>query len=122
MIASAGPVGQRHETYVAVCLDAKAAARDIARAGGGDRGAAAVVDREIRRLSGDLIAAGVKVHGYAPPRQLAYILRTAFDPAVTPIVDQRGGAASDVPGGSPGLPSGIDPRQADAAIRWSSRC
>ncbi len=82
VIAAAGPVGQRHETYVAVCLDAKSAARDIARAGGGDRGAAAVVDREIRRLSADLVSAGVRVHGYAPPRQLAYILRTAFDPAV----------------------------------------
>jgi hypothetical protein len=115
VIAAAGPVGQRHETYVAVCVDAKPAARDIARAGGGDRGAAAVVDREIRRLAGDLMSAGVKVLGYAPPRQLAYILRTAFDPAVTPIVDQRGGAESDVPGGSPGLASGVDPRQAGPA-------
>jgi hypothetical protein len=115
VIAAAGPVGQRHETYVAVCLDAKSAARDIARAGGGDRGAAAVVDREIRRLSADLVSAGVRVHGYAPPRQLAYILRTAFDPAVTPLVDQRGGAVSDVPGGSPGLASGVDPRQAGPA-------
>jgi hypothetical protein len=115
VIAAAGPVGQRHETYVAVCLDAKAAARDIARAGGGDRGAAAVVDREMRRLAADFTAAGVKVQGYAPPRQLAYILRTAFDPAATPLIDQRGGAASDVPGGSPGLPSGVDPRQAGPA-------
>jgi hypothetical protein len=115
VIAAAGPVGQRHETYVAVCVDAATAARDIARAGGGDRGAAAVLDREVRRLAADFTAAGVTVHGYAPPRQLAYILRTAFDPAATPLIDQRGGAASDVPGGSPGLPSGVDPRQAGPA-------
>jgi hypothetical protein len=123
VIHSAGPAGQRHETYVSVCIDAKTATRDIARAGGGDRGAAALVDREIRRLSADLAAAGVRVHGYAPPRQLAYILRTAFDPSCTPLVDQRGGALSDVPGGSPGLPSGVDPRQAGPAYAkslWSS--
>jgi hypothetical protein len=123
VIAAAGPVGQRHETYLAVCVDAKSAARDIARAGGGDRGAAAILDREIRRLSADLTTAGVKVHGYAPPRQLAYILRTAFDPSATVLVDQRGGAESDVPGGTPGLPSGVDPRQAGPAHAqslWSS--
>lgn len=112
VLAQAGPIGQRHETYVAVCVDASVASREISRAGGGDRGAAAVVDREIRRLSAELSSAGVRVQGYAPPRQLAYILRTAFDPGSTALVDQRGGADSDVPGGTPGLPSGVDPRQA----------
>jgi hypothetical protein len=115
VLAQAGPTGQRHETYVAVCIDGIAGARDIARAGGGDRGAAAVVDREIRRLSTELSSAGVRVHGYAPPRQLAYLLRTAFDPASTPLIDQHGGADTDIPGGTPGLPSGVDPRQAGPA-------
>lgn len=115
VMAQAGPSGQRHETYIGVCIDAVAAARDIARAGGGDRGAAAVLDRETRRLSAELSAAGVRVQGYAPPRQLAYLLRTAFDPAATPLIDQRGGADSDVPGGTPGLASGVDPRQAGPA-------
>ena len=115
VLAQAGPIGQRHETYMAVCIDGIAGARDIAHAGGGDRGAAAVVDREIRRLSAELSSVGVRVLGYAPPRQLAYVLRTAFDPAATPLIDQRGGADTDVPGGTPGLPSGVDPRQAGPA-------
>ena len=115
VLAHAGPAGQRHETYVAVCIDGIRGAKDIARAGGGDSGAAAVVDREVRRLSSELGSAGVRVHGYAPPRQLASVLRTAFDPAATPLIDQRGGADSDVPGGTPGLPSGVDPRQAGPA-------
>lgn len=115
VLAEAGTTGQRHETYVAVCVDGVRAAPEIARAGGGDQGAAAVVDREIRRLSAELSSAGVQVLGYAPPRQLAYILRTAFDPAATSLIDQRGGAESDLPGGTPGLPSGVDPRQAGPA-------
>lgn len=123
VLAHAGPAGQRHETYVALCIDGIGGAREIANAGGGDRGAAAIVDREIRRLSGDLAGAGLRVHGYAPPRQLAYLVRTAFDPASSALIDQRGGADTDVPGGSPGLPSGVDPRQAGPAhakSSWSS--
>lgn len=120
VLAQAGPTGQRHETYIALCVDGISGARDIANAGGGDRGAAAIVDREIRRLSAELSGAGVRVHGYAPPRQLAYVLRTAFDPASAALIDQRGGSETDVPGGSPGLPSGVDPRQAGPAHAKSS--
>jgi hypothetical protein len=115
-LAAAGPRGQRHETYIALAIDARKAAREIANAGGGEQGAAAVAFREANRLAEDLRSCGVTVLGHLPPRGLGYVVRTAFDPASATVVDRRGGGLEDVAGGDVGLPSGVD-----LAAAWPSR-
>lgn len=109
--ASSG-VQQAHETYVAVSLDAARASGDIRRAGGGDRGASAVLFRELDAIATALRECGVRVEGWCPPRLLGYVLRTAYDPASRHTIDRRGGADNDLGGGDGGLPSGVDLRAA----------
>lgn len=101
---------QAHECFVAVSLDARRAGSQIRQAGGGHLGAAAVVVREMDKISDGLKAAGVRVEGWCPPRLLGEIIRTSYDPASRPLIQRRGGGLSDTGGGDSGLPSGTDPR------------
>lgn len=122
MLSRVGETTQTHETYLAVTLDARRAASEIRQAGGRDRGAQAVLFREMARLRDGLVMAGVTVLGWVPPRGLGEIIRTAYDPAVRSVIKRRGGAASDDRGGDEGLPSGVDPRMAGpmrAENQWS---
>ena len=116
LIAGAGPVTQRHETYLAVAVDLRKARRAIRAAGGGDTGAHAVLLREIAAIQESLVAAQLDVTGWLPPRGLAQVLRTAFEPGVHPALDARHGA-TDGPG------PGVDPAVAGpmaTATSWSS--
>jgi hypothetical protein len=103
---------QRHETYLAVTLDPRRgnARQRIATHGGGDQGAAATLFQTLTQIAAGLAAPAVDVIGWLPPRGLAAVLRSAFDPAGRTVLDRRGGADNDDPGGQPGLPSGVDPR------------
>lgn len=112
LIEAVGPRGQRHETFLAVTLSPGKASRRIRAAGGRDLGAATVLFQELDKIAGDLRGAGISVLGWLPERALAYVLRTAFDPASTAMLDRRGGGALDRAGGDGGLPSGVDPRAA----------
>lgn len=107
ILASVTDVQQAHEAYVAVSLDAAKAARDIRQAGGGDAGAAAILYRELANVAHQLSDAGVRVHGWCPPRLIGQIIRTAYDPASRNIIDHRGGGVNDDRGGDDGLPSGV---------------
>lgn len=112
LIEAVGPRGQRHESFLAVTLSPTRAGRRIRAAGGGDLGAATVLFQELDKIAGDLRGAGISVLGWLPERALAYVLRTAFDPAAAAMLDRRGGGALDRAGGDAGLPSGVDPRMA----------
>ena len=101
---------QMHECFVSVAVDARRAGSEIRQAGGGDRGAAAVLFREIDKVTDGLRAAGVTVEGWCPPRLVGQVIRTAYDPELTPLISRRGGAVSDFRGGHEGLASGVDPR------------
>ena len=105
-------VQQAHETFVAVSLDASRASQEVRRAGGGDKGASAVLFRELDAVAAALGECGVRVEGWCPPRLLGYVLRTAYDPASRHLIDRRGGASNDLDGGDEGLPSGVDIRAA----------
>ncbi|WP_433264898.1 SCO6880 family protein [Actinosynnema sp. CS-041913] len=109
LISTQGRTGQRHESFLVLKLDPRRAAARITASGGGDDGAAAVLFSEITRVNRGLRAAGVAVRGWLPPRGLAYVIRTAFDPAATAMLDRRGGGQGDQLGGDPGAPSGVDP-------------
>ena len=117
VIDDAAPVAQRHETYLSFQLRSKDARRAIQRAGGGDHAACAVLLGELRTMEAALSRASIRTVGWLPPRALAAVIRTAYDPYSIEMIDVRGGAAGDRAGGLTGLPSGVDP-----AIAGPMRC
>jgi len=102
LLAQAGPVAQVHETYLTVTLSAKAAARQIKQAGGGEAGAFTVLLRELRAIEDGLAQAEVETAGWLPPRRLAQVVRSAYDPAGAAGIDRRGGHHG-------GLDAGVEP-------------
>src|SRR5699024_3348109 len=79
LIDRAGPTGERHATTISLSLDMTAAARQIRTAGGGIRGAAAVLRQEMGTLTTALRSADLSCEGWLTPGQIAVILRSAYD-------------------------------------------
>jgi hypothetical protein len=113
LMSGAGPVATRRETYLAVTLSASRARLAIRGAGGGQRGAAAVLVRELGALRGALTGAALMVEEWLDPRGLAAVIRTAYDPHVQPTIAANDAAAAA--GGWKGEPPGIDPSVAGPA-------
>src|SRR5690625_4620267 len=90
LIDRAGPAGERHATTISLSLDMKGAARQIRTAGGGLRGAAAVLRQEMSTLTAALRAADLTPTGWLSPGQFAVILRSAYDPSVTATLERHG--------------------------------
>jgi len=114
LIATAGPATQRHETYLAVAIDARRARRAIRQAGCGDDGACAVLLRELAAIQDRLAQASLEVVGWLPPRALAQVLRTAYEPGAGTHLDKRHGC---------GRGAGVDPALAGpmaAEHTWGS--
>jgi Putative type VII ESX secretion system translocon, EccE len=70
----------QREAYLAFTMDARRAGPAIKAAGGGDKGAAIVLLRHVRSLTAAISGAGLQVESWLGPRDLAEVLRTAFDP------------------------------------------
>ncbi|SDU77193.1 SCO6880 family protein [Jiangella alkaliphila] len=96
LIARAGPAGERHATTISIALDLATAARQIRAAGGGLRGAAAVLRQEMTTLTAALRAADLTPTGWLDPGQVAVILRSAYDPAVAAALDRHGHLGHDL--------------------------
>src|SRR5690625_2598947 len=90
LIEWAGPAGERHATTLSLSLDMQAAARQIRTAGGGLRGAAAVLRQEMSTLTAALRSADLTPAGWLTPGQVAVILRSAYDPAVAATLERHG--------------------------------
>jgi len=100
LVEQAGPVTQDHQVFLIVAVNAARSARAIQAAGGGDEGACAVVEEEVRALEARLRTADVIVEGALAPVALAGILRQAIDTRPAPT---RGPHPSGSVGGDPGL-------------------
>jgi hypothetical protein len=72
-----------HRTTVSLSLDLRAAARAVRSAGRGVRGAAEVLRADMASFSDALRLAGLRAGAWLGERELAVILRDAFDPAVS---------------------------------------
>ena len=96
LIDRAGPAGERHATTISLALDMKAAARQIRTAGGGIRGAAAVLRQEMTTLTTALRAAELSSTGWLTPGEVAVILRSAYDPAAAPALERHGDLGRDL--------------------------
>ena len=82
LIGRAGHVAEEHELLFAVQIDARrpAARRPVARLGGGDLGAMAVLAGEVGRLIELLDGAGITPTGVLTRRGLAVAIRDGYDP------------------------------------------
>lgn len=87
LIDRAGPTGERHTSTISIALDLRAASRAVRAAGGGMRGAAAVLRQEMTTLVNALRAAELQAGAWYTPERLAVDLRAAYDPAGAALVD-----------------------------------
>lgn len=96
LVSRAGPAGERHATTVSLSLDMKASSRAIRAAGGGNRGAAAVLRQEMATLSAALRSADLAPTGWLETGDLALMLRTAYDPGVAGALERHGDLGRDL--------------------------
>ncbi|MCI1978274.1 MAG: PrgI family protein [Bifidobacteriaceae bacterium] len=90
LIERAGPAGERHATTISLALNMRAAARQIKTAGGGIRGAAAVLRQEMATLTTALRSADLHPSGWLTAGDVAVILRSAYDPAMAAALERHG--------------------------------
>lgn len=96
LVERAGPAGEQHATTISLSLDMRAASRAIRTSGGGLKGAAAVLRQEMTTLTGALRAADLRPVGWLDAGQLAVILRTAYDPAVSATLERSPSIGRDL--------------------------
>ncbi|WP_225847271.1 SCO6880 family protein [Streptomyces sp. HPF1205] len=88
LVASAGPAAAPHEAYLVVALDLKAARRLVSQAGGGLNGAFTVLSTTTTSISQAARTAGLTVAGWLSGREIAAVIRTAYDPAALSRLQQ----------------------------------
>jgi hypothetical protein len=93
LLATASLATARRESYLAFTMSASRAHAAIKAAGGGESGAATVLLRHLRSLSAAIGGAELTIGEWLGPRDLAEVLRTAYDPAAQPHLDVRRAAA-----------------------------
>ena len=90
LIDRAGPAGERHATTLSLSLDMQVSVRQIRTAGGGIRGAAAVLRQEMSTLVAALRSADLAPSSWLTCGEIAVILRSAYDPAVAATLERHG--------------------------------
>jgi hypothetical protein len=96
LIDRARPAGERHASTISISLDMKIAGRAIRAAGGGMKGAAAVLRQEMSTLHAALRSADLSPNDWLSPGDLAVILRSAYDPAVAGALERHGDLGRDL--------------------------
>lgn len=105
---------QRAE-YLAVTVDCGRARGQIRASGGGTAAEAAVLVRQLQAMAQAVSGADLEIIGWLGTRDLAEVIRTAFDPAAKlPLAVRRAAAAQAAAAGMAwtSLPPGTDPRSA----------
>lgn len=96
LVDRAGPAGESHATTISIALDMKTAGRSSRAAGGGMRGAAAVLRQEMATIVAALKSADLSPSDWLTPGDLALILRSAYDPAVAGALERHGDLGRDL--------------------------
>ncbi|MGH8876511.1 MAG: SCO6880 family protein, partial [Stackebrandtia sp.] len=90
LLSTATLATSHRETFLAFTMDAARAPGAIKTAGGGTTGASIVLTRQLRALVPQIAAADLHVETWLGPRDLAEVIRTAFDPhATNPLAERR---------------------------------
>lgn len=95
LLDGAAPVTQAQQVYLVLAINLGRAQRAIRLAGGGDRGAAAVLVREVETFQRQLDQAGLQAVGALTPRAIAHVIRTAFEPGAAVHLSRRSGIDPD---------------------------
>ena len=119
LLATATLATSDREAFLAFTMDGRKASRAIKQAGGGTVGAAAVLTRQLRALSGSIAGADLQIDGWLAPRDLAEVIRTAFDPHSGRHLAERRAAASGPFATGHELAPGVDPAVAGPAAAMS---
>ena len=96
LVDRAGPAGERHASTISISLDLKTAGRAIRAAGGGNRGAAAVLRQEMSTMIAALRSGDLAPSDWLTPGDLALILRSAYDPAFAGALERHGDVGRDL--------------------------
>ncbi|MFJ6574038.1 SCO6880 family protein [Streptomyces sp. NPDC091292] len=88
LVSAAGPAAAPHETYIAISLDLKAARRLISQAGGGLPGAFTVMEQTTASIAQAARNAGLMITGWLSAREIAAVIRTAYDPKALSTLQQ----------------------------------
>ncbi len=118
LLGAATVATSTREAYLAFTLDARRAAHAIKTAGGGPAAAANVLARHMRAVAGSVTSADLLIDEWLTPRDLAEVIRTAYDPdSVRHLSERRAAAESSASAGKDldGLPSGVEPALAGPA-------
>lgn len=120
LIRQAGPATERHETYIAISLGLKIAGRQVRQAGGGMRGASQILASEMRSFGRALHSAGVSVHHWLGARDIAEVIRSAYDPHSVAAMSRRGSLSADAAGVDPAAAGPVAVDEAWGYIRTDS--
>ncbi len=135
LMAAVGPSANARDTFLTLTLDATRARGKVKAAGGGDLGACAVLMRELTALRPAITAAELRIESVLTPRELAEVIRTAYDPhAIEPLASRRNHARPNAGNvdrhtgsvgkdAEAGLAPGVDPALAGPAAAesgWSA--
>lgn len=91
LIADAGPAATRHETFLAVSIDAHRLRRPIRAAGGGPDGATKVLLSEMEWVTQALQRVDLQILCWVGASDLSRLVRTQYDPAASCGIDHRQG-------------------------------
>jgi hypothetical protein len=91
-------VTNRREAYLAFTMDARRVRGQIRAAGGGETGTARVMIRYLQGLAHAMACADLQIEDWLSARDLAEVLRTAFDPHSQPVLADRRAEARSRPG------------------------
>ncbi|GLY33408.1 SCO6880 family protein [Kineosporia sp. NBRC 101731] len=89
LLATAGVTTSQREAFLAFTMDSRRAASAIKAAGGGTAGAVKVLTRQLRALSSSVAGADVQIESWLGPRDLAEVIRTAYDPHAARSLAER---------------------------------
>ncbi|GIG67785.1 PrgI family protein [Phytomonospora endophytica] len=93
LLATATLATSQREAFLAFTMDERRAASTIKAAGGGSVGAATVMTRHLRALAAQIGGADLHIQAWLGPRDLAEVIRTAYDPhSARHLADRRAGA------------------------------
>jgi len=112
LLATATLTTTRREAFLAFTMDARRARAQVRAAGGGDQGAAAVLVRHLRGLHQALGAADLTVEDWLGARDLAEVIRAAYDPHSQHLLAARraaAGRAADRGAAAGTPPAGVSP-------------
>jgi hypothetical protein len=112
LLAASALVTTRREAYLAFTMDSRRARTQVRAAGGGETGAAAVLVRQLQSMAQAIGAADLEIEDWLGTRELAEVLRTAFDPdSQFPLAARRAAAMQAAAAGIPcdGIEPGISP-------------